>query len=77
MFPYLVVQILVTLMTMILGILLAATLFRIHHSNDGYFVSFFVLLTLVLSLYFWKTVNKAYVLLGREKESYDHEIKNR
>ena len=65
MFPYLVVQVIVTLLTMILGILLAASLFRLHHSNDGYFVSVCVLIILLISLYFWKTVNKAYVKLKR------------
>ena len=66
-FPYLIIQILITLLTMILGIILAAFLFQLHHSNDGYFVSLFVLLTLILSLYCWKTVNKASVKLRRKK----------
>ena len=64
--PYLTTQMLVILLTMVLGILLPRYLFMINHNNDGYFISLFVLVTLVLSLFSWKTVNEAYVKLKRK-----------
>ena len=64
--PYLTTQMLVILLTMVLGILLPRYLFMINHNNDGYFISLFVLVTLVLSLFSWKTVNEAYVKLRRK-----------
>ena len=67
MIPYLIAQMLWILLDIAIGIPLAAVLFYLNHSKDGQFVTSFVLVTSIMSFYFWITVNKAYKKLARNK----------
>ena len=73
-FPYLIIQALVILSIMVLGIYLASIFFHLGHPKFGYFVCLVVLLSLLMSLFFWKTANKAYVKLGKVSSKQDKEI---
>ena len=71
MIPYLVTQMLWIVLDIAIGIPLAAILFYLNHSKDGQFVTSFVLVTSIMSFYFWITVNKAYKKLARNKTQND------
>ena len=67
MIPYLVSQMVWIILDIVIGIPLAAILFYLNHSKDGKIVTSFVLVTSIISIYFWMTVNKAYKKLGEKK----------
>ena len=69
MIPYLVSQMVWIILDIVIGIPLAAILFYLNHSKDGKIVTSFVLVTSIMSIYFWMTVNKAYKKLGEKKDS--------
>ena len=75
MIPYLIAQMLWILLDIAIGIPLAAVLFYLNHSKDGQFVISFVLITSIMSFYFWMTVNKAYKKLARNNTQNDKSTK--
>ena len=75
MIPYLIAQMLWILLDIAIGIPLAAILFYLNHSKDGQFVISFVLITSIMSFYFWMTVNKAYKKLARNNTQNDKSTK--
>ena len=74
MIPYLIAQMFWIVLDIMIGIPLAAVLFYINHSKDGQIVTSFVLITSIISVYFWMTVNTAYKKLGKIK-TQNKEIK--
>ena len=60
MIPYLVAQMVVVVLTVIIGIPLAAAMFYLNHCTDGQTISAFVVINSMISLYFWSTVKRAY-----------------
>ena len=60
MIPYLVAQMVVVVLTVIIGIPLAAAMFYLNHFTDGQTLSAFVVINSMMSLYFWSTVKRAY-----------------
>ena len=68
MIPYLIAQMFWIIFDIMIGIPLAIILFYLNHSKDGQIVTSFVLLTSIMSFYFWMTVNAAYKKL-RENET--------
>ena len=75
MIPYLIAQMLWILLDIAIGIPLAAVLFYLNHSKDGQFVISFVLITSIMSFYFWMTVNKAYKKFARNNTQNDKSTK--
>ena len=67
MIPYLIAQMFWIVLDIMIGIPLAAVLFYLNHSIDGQIVTSFVLITSIISVYFWMTVNMAYKKLGKIK----------
>ena len=67
MIPYLIAQMSWIIIDIVIGIPLAVILFYLDHSKDGQIVTSFVLLTSIMSFYFWMTVNAAYKKLGENK----------
>ena len=60
MIPYLIAQMVVVMLTVIIGIPLAAAMFYLNHCTDGQTISAFVVINSMMSLYFWSTVKRAY-----------------
>ena len=67
MIPYLIAQMSWIIIDIVIGIPLAVILFYLDHSKDGQIVTSFVLLTSIMSFYFWMTVNTAYKKLEENK----------
>ena len=67
MIPYLIAQMSWIIIDIVIGIPLAVILFYLDHSKDGQIVTSFVLLTSIMSFYFWMTVNTAYKKLKENK----------
>ena len=67
MIPYLIAQMSWIIIDIMIGIPLAIILFYLNHSKDGQIVTSFVLLTSIMSFYFWMTVNTAYKKLEENK----------
>ena len=67
MIPYLIAQMSWIIIDIMIGIPLAIILFYLNHSKDGQIVTSFVLLTSIMSFYFWMTVNTAYKKLKENK----------
>ena len=67
MIPYLIAQMSWIVIDIVIGIPLAVILFYLNHSKDGQIVTSFVLLTSIMSFYFWMTVNTAYKKLEENK----------
>ena len=65
--PYLIAQMSWIVIDIMIGIPLAVILFYLNHSKDGQIVTSFVLLTSIMSFYFWMTVNTAYKKLEENK----------
>ena len=65
MVPYLIAQMVVVMLTVIIGIPLAAAMFHLNHSTDGQTISAFVVINSMMSLYFWSTVKRAYRKLAQ------------
>ena len=60
MIPYLIVQMLMIVMTAIVGIPIAIGLFYVKHPLYGLSVTTAVFFTSILPIYFWFTVKRAY-----------------
>ena len=69
MIPYLIAQMSWIVIDIMIGIPLAVILFYLNHSKDGQIVTSFVLLTSIMSFYFWMTVNTAYKKLEENNKS--------
>ena len=67
MIPYLIAQMFWIVLDIVIGIPLAVILFYLNHSKDGQIITSFVLITSIISAYFWMTVNTAYKKLGKIK----------
>ena len=65
MIPYLIVQILMIVMTAIVGIPIAIGLFYVKHPLYGLSVTTAVLFTSILPIYFWFTVKRAYTDMAK------------
>ena len=65
MIPYLIVQILMIVMTAIVGIPIAIGLFYLNHPLYGLSVTTAVLFTSILPIYFWFTVKRAYTDMAK------------
>ena len=65
MIPYLIVQILMIVMTAIVGIPIAIGLFYVKHPLYGLSVTTAVLFTSILPIYFWFTVKRVYNDMAR------------
>ena len=64
MIPFLIAQMFWIVLDIVIGVPLAVILFYLNHSKDGQIVTSFVLLTSIVSFYFWINVNKAYKKLA-------------
>jgi hypothetical protein len=60
MIPYLITQMVVVVLTLIIGMPLAAAMFYLNHFTDGQTISAFVVINSMMSIYFWSTVKRAY-----------------
>ena len=67
MIPFLIAQMFWIVLDIVIGVPLAVILFYLNHSKDGQIVTSFVLLTSIMSFYFWINVNKAYKKLAGKK----------
>ena len=65
MIPYLVVQMLMIIMTAILGIPIAIGLFYLKHPLYGLSVTTAVFFTSILPIYFWFTVKRVYIDMAK------------
>ena len=65
MIPYLIVQILMIVMTAIVGIPIAIGLFYVKHPLYGLSVTTAVLFTSILPIYFWFNVKRAYTDMAK------------
>ena len=67
MVPYLIAQMFWIILDIVIGVPLAVILFYLNYSKDGQIVTSFVLLTSIMSFYFWINVNMAYKKLAGNK----------
>ena len=65
MIPYLIVQMLMIVLTAIVGIPIAVGLFYLNHPLYGLSVTTAVFFTSILPIYFWFTVKRAYTDMGK------------
>ena len=65
MIPYLIVQMLMIVMTAIVGIPIAIGLFYVKHPLYGLSVTTAVFFTSILPIYFWFTVKRAYTDMAK------------
>jgi ABC-type transport system involved in Fe-S cluster assembly fused permease/ATPase subunit len=65
MIPYLIVQMLMIVMTAIVGIPIAVGLFYLKHPLYGLSVTIVVFFTSILPIYFWFTVKRAYTEIAK------------
>ena len=65
MIPYLIVQMLMIVLTAIVGIPIAVGLFYLNHPLYGLSVTTAVFFTSILPIYFWFTVKRAYTDMAK------------
>ena len=65
MIPYLIVQMLMIVMTAIVGIPITVGLFYLKHPLYGLSVTIVVFFTSILPIYFWFTVKRAYTEIAK------------
>ena len=65
MIPYLIVQMLMIVMTAIVGIPIAVGLFYLKHPLYGLSVTIVVFFTSILPIYFWFTVKRAFTEIAK------------
>ena len=65
MIPYLIVQMLMIVLTAIVGIPIAVGLFYLNHPLYGLSVTTAVFLTSILPIFFWFTVKRAYTDMAK------------